>query len=155
MQLLEEERSTKAEDLRKVTGIEKELETLVDSKKQLLAESDTLRKALQDVQTKMKSSEQEITDRFTTQLKSTADLLAKETQKTTALNTMISQLKGGESTARLDADKSKKEYKVLNEKYAHQAAEHAQTFTVSNVAIASLTNHTNVFVETQRANQAN
>ena len=58
MQLLEEERSTKAEDLRKVTGIEKELETLVDSKKQLLAESDTLRKALQDVQTKMKSSEQ-------------------------------------------------------------------------------------------------
>ena len=155
MQLLEEERSTKAEDLRKVTGIEKELETLVDSKKQLLAESDTLRKALQDVQTKMKSSEQEITDRFTTQLKSTADLLAKETQKTTALNTMISQLKGGESTARLDADKSKKENKVLNEKYAHQAAEHAQAFTVSNVAIASLTNHTNVFVETQRANQAN
>ncbi|RII16447.1 hypothetical protein CUC08_Gglean002885 [Alternaria sp. MG1] len=132
MQLLEEERSTKAEDLRKVTGIEKELETLVDSKKQLLAESDTLRKALQDVQTKMKSSEQEITDRFTTQLKSTADLLAKETQKTTALNTMISQLKGGESTARLDADKSKKENKVLNEKYAHQAAEHAQTFTKLN-----------------------
>ena len=42
-----------------------------------------------------------------------------------------------------------------HEKYAHQAAEHAQTFTVSNVAIASLTNHTNVFVETQRANQAN
>ena len=155
MQLLEEERSTKAEDLRKVTRIEKELETLVDSKKQLLAESDTLRKALQDVQAKMKSSEQEITDRFTTQLKSTADLLAKETQKTTALNTMINELKGGESTARLDADKSKKENKVLNEKYANQAAEHAQAFMVSKLARASLINYTNVFVETQRANQAN
>ncbi|CAI9625115.1 hypothetical protein GT037_007437 [Alternaria burnsii] len=138
MQLLEEERSTKAEDLRKVTSIEKELETLVDSKKQLLAESDTLRKALQDVQAKMKSSEQEITDRFTTQLKSTADLLAKETQKTTALNTMINELKGGESTARLDADKSKKENKVLNEKYANQAAEHAQAFMKLNEQIKQI-----------------
>ncbi|KAL1798325.1 hypothetical protein ACET3X_002362 [Alternaria dauci] len=134
-QLLEEERSTKAGDRQKLTGLEKELETLVDSKKQLLAEVDTMRKAVQDLEAKMNSSEQEITDRFTTELKSTADLLAKETQKATALNAMISQLKGGESTARLDADKAKKENKVLNEKYANQAIEHAKAFTKLNEQI--------------------
>ena len=138
VQLLEEERSMRAEDLRKVADLEKELEALVDSKKQLLVEIDTLRKALQDFQAKMKSSEQETTDRFTAQLKSTAELLAKETQKTTALNTMISQLKGGESTARLDADKAKKENKALNERYSNQAAEHAKAFAASNHATKNL-----------------
>jgi chromosome segregation ATPase len=138
MRLLEEERSTKAEDLRKVADLEKELETPVDSKKQLLAEIDTLRKALQDLQEKTKSSEQETTDRFTTQLKSTAEMLAKETQKTTALNTMISHLKGGESTARLEADKAKKENKALNERYSNQATEHAKAFAVSDYLIMSL-----------------
>jgi chromosome segregation ATPase len=130
MKLLEEERSTKAEDIRRVDDLQKELDTLVDSKKQLLAEIDTLRREVETLQGKMKASEQEITDRFTAELKSKTDLLMKETQKTTALNTMISQLKGGESTARLEADKAKKEVTALNERYANQAAEHSKAFTV-------------------------
>jgi hypothetical protein len=80
----------------------------------------------------MKVDGQEIADRFAAQLKSTVDLLSKETQKTTALNTMISQLKGGDSTARLEAEKAKKENRVLNEKYSNQAAEHAKAFAVSD-----------------------
>jgi chromosome segregation ATPase len=129
MKLLEEERSTKAEDLRRVEDLQRELDTLVDSKKHLLAEIDRLRREVETLQGKMKISEQDITDRFTAELKSKADLLMKETQKTTALNTMISQLKGGESTARLEADKAKKEVTALNERYANQAAEHSKTFT--------------------------
>jgi predicted nucleic acid-binding Zn-ribbon protein len=130
MKLLEEERSTKAEELRKVDDLQKELDTLVDTKKQLLTEIDTLRKEIETLQDEMKAAEQEITDRFTAELKSKVDLLMKETQKTTALNTMISQLKGGESTARLEAEKVKKEIKALNERYANQAAEHVKAFTV-------------------------
>ncbi|KAI4623462.1 hypothetical protein J4E80_003272 [Alternaria sp. BMP 0032] len=130
--LLEQARSTKEEDLRKVDALGKELETLVESKKQLLAEADTLRKALEDVQAKTKADEQATTDRFTAELKSTADLLAKETQKNTALNTMISQLKGGESTARLEAEKAKKENRALNERYSNQAAEHGKAFAKLN-----------------------
>jgi DNA repair exonuclease SbcCD ATPase subunit len=137
MHLLEQERSTKAEDLHKVGALEKELETLVESNKQLLAEVDTLRKALQDLQAKMQVDGQETADRFTAQLKSTVDLLSKETQKTTALNTMISQLKGGESTARLEAEKAKKENRALNEKYSNQAAEHAKAFAVGDRNAAS------------------
>ena len=113
------------------------METLVESKKQLLAEADTLRKALEDVQAKTKADEQATTDRFTAELKSTADLLAKETQKNTALNTMISQLKGGESTARLEAEKAKKENRALNERYSNQAAEHGKAFAVSGFDITS------------------
>ena len=109
----------------------------MESKKQLLAEADTLRKALEDVQAKTKADEQATTDRFTAELKSTADLLAKETQKNTALNTMISQLKGGESTARLEAEKAKKENKALNERYSNQAAEHGKAFAVSGFDITS------------------
>jgi peptidoglycan hydrolase CwlO-like protein len=130
MKLLEEERSTKAADLRKVDDLQKELDALVESKKQLLAEIDTLRKEVETLQDKMKAAEQDITDRFTAELKSKAELLMKETQKTTALNTMISQLKGGESTTRLEADKTKKEIKALNETYVNQAAEHSKAFTV-------------------------
>lgn len=135
--LLEQARLTKDEDLRKVGALEKELETLVESKKQLLDEADTLRKALQDLQAKTKVDEQAITDLFTAELKSTADLLAKETQKTTALNTMISQLKGGENTARLEAEKAKKENKTLNERYSNQAAEHGKAFAVSDFDVTN------------------
>jgi predicted nucleic acid-binding Zn-ribbon protein len=132
VQLLEQERSTKEEDLRKVGALEKELETLIQSKKQLLAEVDTMRKTLQDLQAKMKLDGQAIIDRFTAELKATADLLTKETQNTTALNSMMSRLKGDESTAKLEADKAKKENKTLNERYNNQAAEHAKAFVVSD-----------------------
>jgi chromosome segregation ATPase len=131
VQLLEQERSTKEEDLRKVGALEKELETLMQSKKQLLAEVDTMRKTLQDLQAKMKLEEQAIIDRFTAELKATADLLTKETQNTTALNSMMSRLRGDESTAKLEADKVKKENKTLSERYSNQTAEHAKAFAVS------------------------
>lgn len=130
VKLLEKERSTNACTLPKVLCLEKELETLVESKKQLLVEADTLRKALEDDHAKMAAVKQEITDRFTGELKSTADLLSKESQKTTALSSMINQFKGGESTARLEADKSKQENMALKSKYDYQAAEHAKAFAV-------------------------
>jgi chromosome segregation ATPase len=155
MRLLEEGRSTKAEDLRKVDDLQKELDSLVESKKQLLAEIDTLRKEVKTLQGKMKAAEQEITDRFTAELKSKAELLVKETQKATALNTMISQLKGGESTARLEADKTKKDIEALNERYANQAAEHSKVFTVRcRHKQGNKHGNTNTCTDTERADQA-
>ncbi|KAF1835156.1 hypothetical protein BDW02DRAFT_496576 [Decorospora gaudefroyi] len=132
VQLLEQEQSTKAENHGKVADLQAELEMLADAKKQLLAEVDTLRKEVVDLQGKMNDAEKEITDRFTAELKSTADLLMKESQKTTALNAMISQLEGVESTARLEADKAKKENVMLNERYNSQAAEHSKSFVKVN-----------------------
>ncbi|KAH6883139.1 hypothetical protein BKA58DRAFT_426431, partial [Alternaria rosae] len=45
---------------------------------------------------------------------------------------MISQLKGGENTASLEAEKAKKENKTLNERYSNQAAEHGKAFAKLN-----------------------
>lgn len=132
VQLLEEERSTKSEDLRKVVALQKELDTLVASKKELLAEIDALRKQLGDFHGKMEVTEQDITERFTRELKSKAELLEKETQKTNSLNAMMRQLKSGESLARLEADKAKKENVALSERYSNQAAEHGKAFTKLN-----------------------
>jgi chromosome segregation ATPase len=155
VKLLEEERSTKAEDLRKVNDLQKELDTLVESKKQLLAKIDTLRKQVEDLQNKMQATEQEITDRFTAELKSKAELLMKETQKTTALNTMISQLKGGESTARLEADKAKKENQALNERYTNQAAEHSKAFKARYIGLCDIRrDNSNTYAGSHRADQA-
>ncbi|KAF1946024.1 hypothetical protein EJ02DRAFT_368470 [Clathrospora elynae] len=132
MQLLEEERSGSADYLRKASSVQEELNVLAASKKVLLVETDTLRRTVEDLQQQMKTSEQLIADRFNAELKASADKLAQETSKTTSLNVVIKTMKGGESTARLEADKVKKENKALSEKYSIQAAEHAKAFTKLN-----------------------
>ncbi|ENI09207.1 hypothetical protein COCC4DRAFT_56729 [Bipolaris maydis ATCC 48331] len=125
MQLLEKEHATKAEDLRKADTMQKELETVTASNKQLLIEIDALRQKLEEHQGKAKADQQS-----TEELKLIADQLAEEKKKTAALMTKIADLGEIERIARLDADKARKEHKTLSEKYSNQAAEHAKAFTV-------------------------
>jgi hypothetical protein len=44
----------------------------------------------------MQTAEQQLTDRFSTELKEKTDLLAKETAKATSLNALINNLKSQE-----------------------------------------------------------
>jgi chromosome segregation ATPase len=129
-QLLEDEKSNKAEHLKKVDAVQAELAVLTDSKKQLLAEVEGLQKTISDLQEKMKATEQEITDRFTAELKEKTELLAKEATKAANLNSFINNLKGQESSGKLEIAKVKAENKQLHEKYSCMAAEHSQAFSV-------------------------
>ncbi|KAJ6195693.1 hypothetical protein J3E72DRAFT_402779 [Bipolaris maydis] len=130
MQLLEKEHATKAEDLRKADTMQKELETVTASNKQLLIEIDALRQKLEEHQGKAKADQQS-----TEELKLIADQLAEEKKKTAALMTKIADLGEIERIARLDADKARKEHKTLSEKYSNQAAEHAKAFTKENTEL--------------------
>lgn len=129
-QLLDREKSNKAENLKKANDLRVELDVLTDSKKQLLAEVEGLQKTVNDLQEKMKTTEQEITDRFTAELKEKTELLAKEATKAANLNSFIQNLKGQESSGKLEIAKTKAENKQLQEKYSRMAAEHSQAFSV-------------------------
>ncbi|KAI2480927.1 Spc7 multi-domain protein [Pyrenophora tritici-repentis] len=126
-QQLKQERTQLSETKSKLQSLEKELEKLVDSKKQSEAEVAALRKEVA-MYTKDDAAVQGTTDGFIAKLKSAADLLAKETDKTKALDAMIVELKEAEDIARLDADKAKKEHAALNTKYSNQTAEHSKLF---------------------------
>lgn len=130
--MLEHEQSTKAEDFKKVDALQGQLESLVDSKKQLLAEVDGLQKTICDLQEKMQSAEQQLTDRFTTELKEKTELLAKETAKVTNLNSLISNLRTQESNVKIEMSKLSAESKLINDKYNRMASEHSQAFSVSH-----------------------
>lgn len=125
MQLLEKEHATEAEDLRKADAMQKELETIAASNKQLLVEVDALRQKLEEHQGKTNTDQQS-----TEKLKLITGQLAEERKTTAALMAKITNLGESEHIARLDADKAKKEHKTLSEKYSNQAAEHAKAFVV-------------------------
>lgn len=128
--LLENEHSTKEESLAKVGALQKEIDTLTNSNKQLLAEMDTLRKSQNDRPDEAKRVQQEAEQRFTAELKSVTDKLAEQTEKATAFQTMVAKLGESERIAKLEVENVKKENKSLGEKYDIQAAEHAKLFKV-------------------------
>jgi hypothetical protein len=128
IQLLEEEHSTKAEGVSKADALQKELETVMDSKKQLLTEVDTLRQRLEAHQDKAK-----VEQLSAEQFHLVTSQLAEERGKTIALQTMVNTLSESEHAARIDAEKVKNENKTLSEKYSNQAAEYAQVFMVRNI----------------------
>lgn len=129
--LLEQEQATKADDLKKVEGLQRELETLVNSKKQVQDETEALHKTISDLEKKTATVEQQTTDRYTAELKAKDDRLAKETPKTMSLNTLINSLKGDEGNSKKEVEKLRAELKNLNEKYTCMGAEHSQAFAVS------------------------
>lgn len=129
-ELLEQETAKQAEDLKTAEELQKELETLIFSKKQLQEENETLRKTTTDMLEQLKNTEQRVTDRFTKELEDKVEELQKETAKTASLNTLINTLKNGESTTKKELDKAKSENRLLSVKYTNQASEHATAFTV-------------------------
>ena len=140
-ELLDLEIARKAEDLRTAESLQKELETLVSSKKQLQEENQTLRKTTIDMLEQLKNTEQRVTDRFTKELQAKAEELQKEADKTTALSTLVENLKNLESTSKKELEKLKRDNRLLSVKYTNQASEHAAAFTVSYAHQPSLLNH--------------
>ena len=130
LQQLEQERSQIAKYALKTESVQKELDILIGFNEQLNDEVTTLRKKLEEVHGRQDAAEQEITDRFSARLKSSADSLMKETNKIEALNAIVFQLKEAENTACLNADKAEKENVALQAKYKIQSAEHGTVFTV-------------------------
>jgi hypothetical protein len=130
-QLLHEEQATKAEDLKRAEGLQKELETLTAMKVKLHSKVESLNKTVSELEDKIQISEQQITERFITELQEKSNLLSKEYTKTANLNTLISTLKTQESNAKQDLMKAKVETKAANEKYSRMSTEHSQTFQVS------------------------
>jgi chromosome segregation ATPase len=130
-QLLQEEQATKAEDLKRAEGLQKELETLTAMKVKLHSKVESLNKTVSELEDKIQISEQQITERFITELQEKSNLLSKEYTKTANLNTLISTLKTQESNAKQDLMKAKVETKAANEKYSRMSTEHSQTFQVS------------------------
>jgi hypothetical protein len=131
-QLLEQEQATKAEELKKAEGLQKELETLTAMKVQLNSKVESLLQTIGELQDKIKTTEHQITERFTTELQEKSSLLSKEYAKTANLNTLISTLKVQENNAKQDLMKAKTETKAANEKYSCMATEHSQAFQVSH-----------------------
>jgi DNA repair exonuclease SbcCD ATPase subunit len=129
-QLLEKDQATRADDLKKAEALHEELKTLASSKKQLLAEADSMQKTITELQDKSQSTKKQISDCFSAEVKEKADLLAKETVKTANLSTLINNLEGQETSAKTEIDRVKAESKLLNEKYNRMATEHSQTFSV-------------------------
>jgi chromosome segregation ATPase len=140
-QLLEREQTIRVEDLKKAEALQKELESLVASKKQLLTEVAGLQKTIRDLQEKMQGAAQGLTDRFTAELKEKTDLLAKETTKAASLNTLINNLKSQESNAKMEIAKVKAESKLMSDKYNRMAAEHSQAFSVRKDIVLELYNN--------------
>jgi chromosome segregation ATPase len=130
VQLLEEEQATKSEDLKKAESLQTELETLTALKVQLNSKVESLNKTVSELQNKIQTSEQQITERFNTELHEKSNLLSKEYTKTANLNTLINTLKTQESNAKQDLIKAKAETKAANEKYSRMATEHSQNFQV-------------------------
>lgn len=129
-ELLEQETAKKAEDLKTADALQKELETLVSSKKQLQAENETLRNTTTNILEQLKNTELRVTDRFTKELAAKAGKLQKESAKIVSLNTLISALKSDESITKQELEKLKSESHLLSIKYHNQASEHAAAFTV-------------------------
>lgn len=127
-QLLEQEKSTKDENLHIVDFLQKEHEALTGANGQLLLEIDTLGKSLSDLQAKMTVVEQQIADCSAAELKTQADALAREIQKTKGLTSEISMLKSEGDMARMEIDQMKLENKSINEKYKLQSTEYTSVF---------------------------
>jgi hypothetical protein len=79
----------------------------------------------------MQTTEQQLTDRFTKELKEKTDLLAKETAKATSLSALINNLKSQESSVKTEMAKVKAEGKAMSDKYNRLTLEHSQAFIVS------------------------
>ncbi|KZM22364.1 uncharacterized protein EKO05_0007741 [Ascochyta rabiei] len=130
--LLEQEVAKKAEDFKTANALQKELEILVSSNKQLQVENETLRKTTTDMLDQLKGSEQRVTARFTKELKIKAEELEKETVKAASLGTLVNTLKIGEGSVKNELEKVKTENRLLSVKYNNLASEHAATFTKVN-----------------------
>ncbi|KAH7068263.1 hypothetical protein BKA63DRAFT_581705 [Paraphoma chrysanthemicola] len=127
--LLEEKTAERAEDLNKADAMQKELDNLATSNKQLLHDIEGFQKTVCDLQEKMQATEHDITDRFAAEIKEKTDLLVRETAKTANLNDLISTLKEHEAKVRMEVDKVKGECKLAQEKFNRMAAEHSQAFS--------------------------
>lgn len=130
--LLEQERARQAREPNTAEVLQKELETLVTSKKQLQSENDSLRTTTTDMLAQLKSTEQGVAERFTQELKALAEQLQKETGKTTSLTTLVNSLKNDESSIKKELEKLKNENRLLSVKYNNQTSEHAAAFTVGS-----------------------
>jgi chromosome segregation ATPase len=128
--MLELEQATRAEDLKKAQALQKELETIATSKKQLLLEVEGLEKTINELHEKVQVTKHEITARCTIELQAKSDMLEKESIKTASLNAMVNTLKEQESSAKQEMAKAKAEVKTVTEKYSRMVTEHSQTFSV-------------------------
>ncbi|KAF1927664.1 uncharacterized protein M421DRAFT_421507 [Didymella exigua CBS 183.55] len=131
-ELLEQEYARKIEYLKTTGALQKELETLVASKKQAQAANEILRNTTTDMLEQLKTTEQRVTDRFTNELKAKAEQLQKETVKTRSLDTLVNTLKDTGGTIKKELEKIKNENRLLNVKYSNQTSEYATAFTKMN-----------------------
>ncbi|KAJ8110561.1 hypothetical protein OPT61_g6628 [Boeremia exigua] len=127
--MLEEETKKSAEDLATTEALQKELEILVSSKKQLQVENETLRKTATDMLEQIKKTEQRVTDRFTKELVAKSEELQQQSTKSVSLNALINTLNSDQSTTKKELDKIKNEHRLLSIKYGNQTSEHAKAFT--------------------------
>jgi chromosome segregation ATPase len=148
--LLDQEQANKAEDMKKASALQEELETLIVSKKQQLAEIGGLEQTIHGLKEKMQAAEHDTNERFNAELSEKADLLAKETAKVAGLNTLVATLKGHGSSDKRELAKLNTDLKLLNDKYSRVAAEHSQAFSVSSFDKIQTTVCTNEHVQKEK-----
>lgn len=130
VKLQQQAQSKKEEDLKKIAALKEEIGEFATSKKQLLAEIESLRKMVDELQWKSQTTERQLTDKFVAELKEKSDLFEKETAKSSHLDKSISTMHERENSNRVEMAKLKAENKQLIEKSANMAAEHSQAFLV-------------------------
>ncbi|KAH6625412.1 hypothetical protein C7974DRAFT_360584 [Boeremia exigua] len=131
-ELLEQEKTKKAENLKAANALQKEFEASASSAKQLQAENDTLRKTTTEALEQLKTTELKVTERFAKELAAKSEELQKESAKLTSLNALINTMKSSEAATKKDLEKIKNEHRLLSVKYNNQTTEHAAAFQKAN-----------------------
>jgi chromosome segregation ATPase len=142
-QELERFRISKVEDNKKSEDLQKEVNSLLATKNSLSTEASTMRKALSELQDKVKIEQQQATDRHEKEVRQKTEQIVREEQKVASLQKLITELKGGNLDTQKVLNQQTKAKKALQEKFDNLSREHAEAFNVSFLdPIPSFRQHT-------------
>ena len=127
---VEEMGAGNAANVEAASALKQGIQQLEVTKKGLTAENETLRKTINDLQEKLKASEQKITDHYEAEIRKLSTALSKETTKLDGLNGLIKVLQNSDNATQQESRQMKEQCKKLDEKYKNQAAEFAKIFKV-------------------------
>jgi chromosome segregation ATPase len=128
---LERFKFNKVEGIKKLEDLHKEINSLLTAKNSLSDETSTLRKALSELQDKIKVEQQQAIDRYDQEVRQKTEQIAKEEQKAADLQKLVSELKNRNCDTQNELNEQIKTNKAQQEKFDNLSRAHAKAFNVS------------------------
>jgi chromosome segregation ATPase len=128
---LERFKISKVEDIKKLEDLHKEVNSLLAVKNSLSGEISTLRKALSELQDRIKIEQQQATDRYDQEVRQKTEQIAKEEQKAAGLHKLVTELKNRNCDTQKELNEQTKTNKAQQEKFDNLSRAHAKAFNVS------------------------